>query len=266
MTDYRRSGYVSANEGESWIAQWSKKVYPKVVCLFGGEPLMNPDIYKWIELLRKYWPESTIKLNTNGLLFDKKPDIFNKLIAVQPSELQISLHFRNSKIRKEIINDTIAHLKDLNLIFKPVKTRSPQEQKLFVYKNFNLILAEFGDFVKPYKGYAKSMMPWNSNDIDASHRMCGSPRNPILYKNKIYKCGPISNLKDTLELFNLTHEPLWDKYLAYTGFTVTDDIKELLENFGKPEWICSMCSSTNQALVNHYKENSVTFKNKRSKC
>lgn len=146
-----------------------------------------------------------------------------------------------------------------------IKSNSPHEQKVFVFQNFKVIIAEFGDFVKPYKNYGKYMQPWETKNIADSYNFCGSPRNPVLYKNKIYKCGPIANLRDTLCLFNLEDSPKWQKYLDYRGFSYNDDISVLLENFGKPEWICSMCPSNKEGLVDHYKDGSVQFK-KESKC
>ena len=260
MTNYRRSGYVSADEGESWIRQWSQKIFPEIVCLFGGEPMMNPDVYKWIKLVRDYWPTSTLKIITNGFFFNKKPEIVRILYDSQPSELQVSLHFRDDYHRKNILDGLIKTLKQTDLILKPCSTRAPQEQRIFAKDDFKLIIAEFGEFVKPYRGYGKNMRPWESKNIIASHSHCGSPRNPVLYKNRIYKCSPIANLKDTLNLFGQVDSPQWEKYLSYVGFGINDNLDPLIENFGKPEWICSMCPSNNNSDIAHYDRDSVKVK------
>ena len=83
----------------------------------------------------------------------------------------------------------------------------------------------------------------------------------FLYKNRIYKCGPIANLRDTLELHNLQDDPDWQLYLEYTGFGPADNLTELVNNFDKPNKICSMCSKNLQdAEVDHYALGSVLEK------
>jgi len=65
---------------------FSDQLNIKEIGILGGEPFLNPDIYNWIEGLREYWPESTIKICTNGsrpndqklltLLMENKGKIF----------------------------------------------------------------------------------------------------------------------------------------------------------------------------------------------
>ena len=43
----------------------------KVIRLMGGEPLLNPQIADFINIARKYFPHSTIKIVTNGFLLSK---------------------------------------------------------------------------------------------------------------------------------------------------------------------------------------------------
>jgi hypothetical protein len=95
----------------------------------------------------------------------------------------------------------------------------------------------------------------------SSYNNCGSPLNPLLYKNKIYKCGPIANLRDTLELHKLLDDPDWKFYLDYIGYASTDNLDELINNFDKPNSICSMCSKNRiDAEIDHYAPNNVLEK------
>ena len=46
------------------------------IVLLGGEPLLHPDIKKFTEISRKYFPEARIEIFTNGILLIKQSDDF----------------------------------------------------------------------------------------------------------------------------------------------------------------------------------------------
>jgi hypothetical protein len=197
-----------------------------------------------------------------------KFELVNYFFNFQPAILQISLHYKETQKRQEIKKKLIDQIKILNKNFK-IKAKNPkkpQEQLNFFTENFEIIIAEFGEFIKPYKGYGKHMLPWNSNDIHQSHSNCGSPRNPILYKNQLYKCGPIANLKDTLTLFDIQNKSEWQNYLEYQGKNCTDDLSIFVRKIGQPEEICSMCSSSKEAAIDHYAKDAVKTKKGKSQC
>ena len=46
------------------------------IVVSGGEPLLNKDINDSLTMVRKHFPETNIKLITNGLLVKKMPESF----------------------------------------------------------------------------------------------------------------------------------------------------------------------------------------------
>jgi hypothetical protein len=257
MTDYMRKGSVTAKEGNIWLSEWSKALDVGTVCLFGGEPLMNKDISSWIKLTRKYFPHSNIKIISNGFYLEHK-NILADLFEAGNTTYQISLHWREGDKFNNIKKNLIGQINQYPN-WKVVKSNRKEVILAAINKTVTVQLAVFGEFVQPYKGHGTSMQPWNSDNIEASYSNCGSPLNPILYKNKIYKCGPIANLRDTLELFNLQDDPAWQKYLTYSGYT-TLDVDELIADYSKPNNICSMCASNTEANIDHYSPTSVMEK------
>lgn len=259
MTDYLRKGSVSITDGEQWLKSWSKQLDIGTICLFGGEPLMNKDLILWIRAVRKYFPTSTIKIITNGTYLKNK-NILAELFEAGNVEYQISLHWRTgdkfNSIKQELIKQ-LREYQDWAII------NSPRQEVIMSFERntVKIQLAVFGEFVIPYQGHGATMKPWNSADISASYAHCGSPQNPILYKNKIYKCGPIANLRDTLALHNLLDNVEWQEYLNYNGYSSTDDLTELVDNFNKPNKICSMCASDRtSAEIDHYSPDAVIEK------
>ena len=259
MTDYMRKGSVSIEEGKVWLEEWSQKLDIDTVCLFGGEPLMNKDITSWIRQTRKYFPQSKIKIITNGTYLKNK-NILAELFAAGNIEYQVSLHWREGQRFDSVKTELLRQMQKYES-WTRVKSDRKEILYAFTHGAVTVQLALFGEFVQSYQGHGTTMKPWASDDIVASYSNCGSPRNPILYKNKIYKCGPIANLRDTLELHNLLDTPVWQEYLNYNGFNANDDLTELVNNFDKPNAICSMCSKNKiDAEIDHYAPNNVMEK------
>lgn len=259
MTNYQRKGSVSSKQGDQWLSEWSQVLDIGTICLFGGEPLMNKDLLDWIKITRQYFPNSTIKIISNGLYLENK-NILPELFAIGNVIYQISLHWREGPKFNGIKQTLMAQLKQYTG-WKPVGSNRDEVSMAFELDTVLVQLAVFGEFTQSYQGYGNTMLPWASDDPAKSYAICGSPQNPILYKNRVYKCGPIANLRDTLGIHNLLEEPSWQQYLSYTGYASSDDLTELVSNFDKPNAICSMCSKNKEAAsIDHYAPNAVLEK------
>jgi hypothetical protein len=70
----------------------------------------------------------------------------------------------------------------------------------------------------------------------------------------LYKCAPIANVKDALEIQGLLDNALWQDYLSYKGYGINDDIEAFVQDIGKPNTkICTMCADAKPlAMVPHY--------------
>ena len=256
MTDFNRKGWVSVEEGSKWIDSWSKVLDPAMVCLFGGEPTLNRDLKTWIAVTRSAWPNARIKIITNGFYLDRVP-VLEWLQG--PSELQLSLHFRNDARRDMLVSKLKQAMQNTGKHFIPSRSQGPHEKYRFTHEGIDVIISEFGEFRKPYAGMGKDMKPANGFP-EISHSKCGSPNNPILYKDKLYKCGPIANLADTLKLHGISGDADWQKYLSYAGYSSHDDLSTFAAGINKAEWICSMCPSDNKEMINHYAQGAVMEK------
>ena len=257
LSDFNRKGSVRISEGEAWLKEWSKLLDVDEICLFGGEPLLNADIQDWIELTRLYFPTSHLKVITNGYYL--KQSHVAALMTAGNATLQISFHILDDRVIKSKIKHATT-----GFDWK-VSNDNKNEVVFLKFQNDSMTIqcAKFGEFRKPYKGNGINMEPWESSDLRSSISKCGSPKNPVLYGNRIYKCAPIANLKDTLNtLATVTHIDKWHPYLTYTGFGIDDDLSILVNDFGKPNKICSMCCSNRDSEIDHYASGMVRKKKK----
>jgi MoaA/NifB/PqqE/SkfB family radical SAM enzyme len=70
MSDHNRSeGSVSLADATAWMQSWSEKISMDTLVITGGEPTLNPDLFEIIKTARSCWPDTHIKLVTNGEQF-----------------------------------------------------------------------------------------------------------------------------------------------------------------------------------------------------
>ena len=48
-------GYTKINDSLAWLEFWSSKLKPKTLHLFGGEPLMHPELLEWVKQTNKFF-------------------------------------------------------------------------------------------------------------------------------------------------------------------------------------------------------------------
>lgn len=97
FNNYNFRGNFLWKDYENVYTQWADKVNLKRVSILGGEPLANPSVLEWIQGVRKLFPDSILRLNTNGTLIKSTDtELYNTLLE-NKTKLQISLHNRRNK-------------------------------------------------------------------------------------------------------------------------------------------------------------------------
>lgn len=248
LSDFDRKGVMPYDDIIESIDTWKTKLYPEITSIFGGEPLLHPRIYDVFDYVKKVWPDTTIRLITNGYLLSKSK--IDKFFKNTPFEMQVSVHrLDHEKIINANIKKILAHHSD----WKIIKKNEPGEMEHHVYvwqrPGFKIWKSKFGEFVIPYKTVGNQLAPFKS-DPKKAHSICGNPDVPILYKNKLYKCAPIANLMDLPNTKGYEYSPT-DTY---------GNIDRFVRLIGKPESICSMCPESRSHSIDHYAKGEVHVK------
>ena len=245
LSDFDRKGVEDFDSVKEQIEQWSKMLNPKVITLFGGEPLLHPRLHEIIKHIRKAWSGATVRLITNGYLLKKHDP--KQWFDYKPFEIQVSIH------RKDHEKMITAEIKKIisqsdKWIVKRI-TEKDHKDIIFTIKDFSIWKSRFDRFVTPYNTEGNMIVPFKSDPAKA-HRICGSPNTPVLYRNKLYKCPPIANI---LDLPNA-------KGFDYTPYELHDDLTEFVSKIGKPESICAMCPENTKHSFNHFDRSNVHVK------
>lgn len=247
ISDIKRLGIEPFNSLVSSISKWSAVIDPKVISVFGGEPCLHPQLQEICKQIRTAWPNSIIRLITNGYLLDNfEPGAW---FDFAPFEMQVSIHRKDheSEISKKIKN-IIQHRRPW--IVTTQGGPNQHRQITWSHGNFSIYKSMFGEFIVPYKKINNQLLPWRS-DPEQAHKICGCPSVPILYKGLLYKCSPVANIID------ITGE----NWYGYQAIDVADNLDDFINNIGRPESVCGQCPSLSQAVVvNHLQKENVVVR------
>jgi hypothetical protein len=133
-----------------------------VVRLMGGEPLLHPELDRFVIAARRHLPSSRIALVTNGLLLAVQPDSFWDVLAAQRVELQLTSY--------PIVLDRAL-----------IKARAAEHG----------VACTFSTRVRVFQ--TVPMDPEGTKDPDEMYRLCGRQRRcPFLLEGAVYSCARIA--------------------------------------------------------------------------
>lgn len=250
-------GYTRINDSLTWLEFWSKKLRPKTLHLFGGEPLMHPELLEWIKQTSNFFMQ-TIDIQTNGIKvnsLDQKE--LSEMILKYNVNFSISVHSQELWY-KEKINQAVKKITDI--IGKGTWSQTGPDTKYFVGSdNHSLTLNETTSlpWVSHYQGFGASLMPGNNFDSDKfveSHSYCEAKQFIQLYNGALYKCPPLAVLDDTLSKYNYPNKNIWRHWLDYRPLTIESSDSEIanwLDTQAKPERYCNMCFGDQGSTIPH---------------
>ncbi len=224
-------GLLDLADAERWMALWSARLRPRVFSLLGGEPTIHPELAAFVPLVRRYWPDSHLRLVTNGFFLNRHPDLPRALRAARNHGLYLSVHHESPEYRARL---------------------APQLDLLRAWKRAFGIRVEttpsFSNWTRRYHGEGAAMEPFQDGQPRKSWERCPARRCPQLFEEKIWKCGPLAYLKLQDARYGLSDR--WKPYLAYQPLEPDCSEAELAEFFRREdEAVCGMCPARPQRFV-----------------
>ena len=221
------------------MEQWFKRLDPDHVTIIGGEPLLHPRIYDILTEARRIFDHAVIEVYTNAFLLPKRPKIFNVLKKIGNAKVSCSIHNKNPKYREIVERNLHQAFYSKGKWFETSPNTHTCET--VVLEVTDPTQGGWYDYRRVVDGVLK---PWNDNDPTSSYKNCGVNIYPIIYKNKLYKCPPISMVRTHLTKNFMLEDEDWEPYLKYEGLDPDCDEQELekfVKNIYEPHSICAMC-------------------------
>lgn len=256
--DYNHNWTESYEDIKNNMEFWSKHLDPDNLTLIGGEPLLHPKIYDIIRVSRQYFDHACIEIYTNGLLFPKRPKLLKVLKEIGNAKISLTIHNKDPNIRDVIERNIEKYIKRKDRWYQTgPNTYKSGEIELEITDPTQ---GGWYDYRRNINGVLK---PWNDNDPSSSYQHCTANIYPIVYKNQLYKCPPISMLETHLTKYNQLEDLDWKPYLKYKGLSVNfkeQELEDFINNINSPHAICSMCPAKPdlkpqpEALIKHKME------------
>jgi organic radical activating enzyme len=267
----RIKGLVNLEESMPWLTEWASKVDPEAVTIFGGEPLLHPQFIEWCRTVRRLWPNSELRINTNGYyldrLFDRIPELFIEDIRPQ---FIVSIQTGHEPYYS-IVKNHIETLKEKVLAYlAPLYPTEYVEWNLWldeaeIFKSWWRIDINQRDTGIRITSCEQHKIPWQAHYQNAeenlkpfydyndeyyvkNHSFCQAKNFVNLYQGRLYKCPTVAVVGHTLETFGLNNDTDWNPYISNYQSIGADATIEQLYNWvqtqANPEKVCNMCGFT----------------------
>ena len=176
-SNYGFKEIFSAKTLYNWAEPWSKIIKPERINLLGGEPLLNKECNKIVEQYRSLFPDSTIKLFTNGFTLSKHPwlpDTLRKNDCI----LVITLHSDEKTYLKKFKNE----LQCLNNWGNSTVKMKTWFRTVFDYEGIEVEIRDMrGHWYKTYTGNGYTAKPYKDEKPRESWENCVSKHSCLLY-------------------------------------------------------------------------------------
>ena len=261
-------GLVNLQKSVAWLEHWATRLDPSAVTIFGGEPLLHPQFVNWCKEVRRLWPKSELRINTNGYYLDRLFDTIELLFTedIQP-QFMVSIQTGHDPYYS-LVKQNIEKLK--LLVLEHLRNKYPEKHIVWnlwlveeeIHKKWWRIEIDGVDsgiritsceqwqiaWQAHYQGIEQGLKPfYDYNDpwYSDNHKSCQAKDFVNLYEGKIYKCPTSAVLEQTLSTFNLTNDSDWLPYLEnYPVLDTSATDSEIVDWFDtqkNPEKVCNMC-------------------------
>jgi organic radical activating enzyme len=233
-SDIKHSGYVTWKQGQAWLEPWTDRFEIQDFGIMGGEPLINPEVEKWLIGVRDLLPDAQIRFTTNGLLMHRWPDLLSLCHDMGNVVFKITVHVKN-----QIIDNAIEKIFS-QFDWEPVIEHGISRWSTSNGLRFQINQPEY--FLKTYQNTYHDMMPHHS-DPEEAFGVCIQKTCPLLYQGKIYKCSTAGLLLDTLARFGKPNWTHWQPYIdpGISPDSSQDELQAFVDNFGLPNPRCGQC-------------------------
>lgn len=185
------------------INELAKKIYIRQIRLMGGEPLLHPEVNKFMIETRKAFPKSDIRLVTNGILLPSMKEDFWQTCRANKIKIDLSKYpIVGNKFSEylDLLDDNDVELGMIHLSKKFYSKRNPK-----------------GD-----------------SDYIQAFNACKSKRCVNLWHSKLWTCSAVYRY-----YYNVRFNTNFDLPIGIDIYAVSG--KEIVETLNKPDPACRWC-------------------------
>ena len=230
-SNHNHHGHLTLSEADRWMGSWSRRIDVGDFHLMGGEPTIHPELPAFVGLVHKHWPNTFIRLRTNGFFLHRHPSLPAVLASHGRAAICLAVHHDSPEFRERL---------------------RPTFDLLARWRQDFAIRVEvdqaFANWTRRYHGFGATMEPFEDCAPRASWEICSARQCKQLFEGKLWKCAPLTYLKMQKAKYQLSQK--WDFYLRYTPLDPSCSDRELeLFISTEEEPFCGMCSASRRPLT-----------------
>jgi organic radical activating enzyme len=219
-------------DADAEYSQWSHRLTPKRFALLGGEPLLNPQVVRHVQLARQHWPGSQLMLVTNGFFLHRFPELPEILVETE-CRLEVSQHGTHDEYVKR---------------FREVKRLVWRWRKRHPGIQIKIRQSHRG-WMRQYNVENSKLMPFDSRP-DAAFRVCMQNTCTQLFQSCLWKCPALAYfalLESKLKLHDIPEWQLFRDYKACSLAATDAELQTFLKTKAIPQ--CGLCPSNRTKFV-----------------
>lgn len=193
------------------------------ILLLGGEPLLNPDIDKYIKIARHYFKDAEIRIVTNGILLKRMSDAFWKACIDNKAVIAVTKY-------------------PINLDYEEIIQLCEEHNCAFDFMGISEATRTFNKECLDISG---------SQDYNKNFLRCRWGNSCItLDTGRLFSCRTPANIDIFNRYFDMNLEPLNDDFVnIYDSYTK----EEVLQKLASPMLFCRYCNMNNWTYDNDFK-------------
>lgn len=238
----------TAEQAKTDLTNWKPYINPIRLQVLGGEPLLHKEVKDIIRIAREIYPDTDLRMYTNGLLLKRHKDI-KETLKKYNCMMVISVHSVDERYKKILLENLYEFL-DGDVKIEKTSKSVVSFGKVFRKQGIDI---ELRDMISSWsRVYKKGIKPYNS-DYKKAHEVCRWTHCTQLYQGKLWKCTQTAFFDDLMRRIN-NHKD-WEQYKDKYTSLKHDDSQEIKDKwfseFLSPEPICAMCrENINDMIVN----------------
>jgi len=255
LQNYNFNDVSNWAQNEKYIRKWAEIAHFDDIDLLGGEPFLNPELYTWAKNVKGLFPNTTVKVSTNGTLLNLDKNIFlSRKIVDLGVAIIVSTHTAEDyelhrewihKIAEPFINDL-----KIERIFTPSEDIIHDTvQEIYKWKDSGALVFSHVLVDRMYPNYILEVKDntviLDDGDPIKSHEKCIFNVNCMaIQEGLFYKCPSVTNYAIMKNLVNYEDRayPILDSYKACSPFQPIEEIKEFFESLYEPIDACRLCA------------------------
>jgi organic radical activating enzyme len=230
-------GHSDWNDWAEQYKKFSNEVRFKRIEILGGEPLLHPNLRDWCQGLRELWPDTEIRIVTNGTRIATTRGLYELMLTYNIT-MEVSLHSYN----EESILTSVNQLLRGSVTTRFKMHESPVSKLLTDENGVRVIISKHSKFIKQ-SNFTNNQF-YKSNPVKA-HNACAVTGCHEMRDGKFYKCPlipAILNINQQLDL-NLESESieLLEQYQPMEADWSYERKQEFVDNLTQPMPQCRIC-------------------------